>query len=132
MESLALVRSILGTMALGFKAYEKLFKKYESPEAAVKEGKAIDFLCNEGYNHVKDISLHGEKFRLLSFEGFEGSYVIPNCLSRGVQLELINHCLSDCLKPENKTNLHGHTDSSIISSVLQCFSIFYLVMKLAE
>ena len=122
---MALARSVLAAMALGFKAYEKLFKKYVSPEAAVKDGKAIDFLSNEGYNHVKDISLHGKLFRLLSFNGFEGSYVIPDALSRGVQLELINHCLSDCLKSENKTNLHGHTDSTIISSVLQFFSIIY-------
>lgn len=104
-------------MMEGFKLYEKLFKKLDTPEAAVKEGKAIDFLSKEGYNHVRDIDILGRTCRVLTFDGFEGSYVIPNALSRRVQVELVEHCLSDCLQPENKTNLHGHTESSIISAV---------------
>lgn len=110
------------TMTSRFKATENLFKRYKSPEAAIKEGRAIDFLSNEGYNHVRDISLQGENFRLLGFDGFQGSYVIPNYLSREEQVELIRHCLSDCLKSENKTNLHGHTENSIISSVINFFN----------
>ena len=104
-------------MTVGFKHYEKLFKKLDSPEAAVKDGNAIDFQSNRGYSHIRDICIDGRTCRLLSFEGYEGSYVIPNALSRRTQVELVEHCLSDCLQPQNKTNLHGHTESSLISLV---------------
>lgn len=107
-------------MIEGFKAYEKHFKKFETSEAAVKEGKAIDFNSNAGYTHVCDIKFDGKMSRLLSFDGFEGSYVITSALSRQLQVELVQHCLSDCLQPENKTNLHGHTESAVISSVGIC------------
>lgn len=101
-----------------FKAQEKLFKQLNSPETAVNKGKAIDFKNGIGYEFVKDVSLLGRSCRLLSLVGFEGTYVIPNCLSRRLQVELAQHCLSDCLQPENKTNLHSHTaDICALSSV---------------
>ena len=50
-------------MVEGFKAYEKHFKKFETSEAAVKEGKAIDFYSNAGYTHVCDIKFDGKMCR---------------------------------------------------------------------
>ena len=118
-------------MIEGFKAYEKHFKKFETSEAAVKEGKAIDFNSNAGYTHVCDIKFDGKMCRLLSFDGFEGSYVITSALSRQLQVELVQHCLSDCLQPENKTNLHGHTESSVISTVRICNAILVKEVELS-
>lgn len=105
-------------MATNFKDSEKLFKKYESPEVAVIEGNAVDFERLHSYQHVSNVSLLDRECKILSLDGFEGSYVIPDALSRGMQIELAHHFLSDCLQKMNKTNLHGHTESSLISSVI--------------
>ena len=104
-------------MASGFKAHEKMFRKISSPEEAVAEGKAIDLDGDVGYEHVGNIDFMNRNCRLLTFAGFEGSYVIANAFSRSIQVELAQHCLFDCLQPENKTNLHSHTENSVISSV---------------
>jgi hypothetical protein len=105
-------------MGTHFKDSEKLFKKFESPELAVIEGNAVDFERLHGYQHVRNVSLLDRECKLLSIDGFEGSYVVPDALSRGMQMELAHHFLSDCLQKMNKTNLHGHTESSLISSVI--------------
>ena len=105
-------------MASRFKAYEKMFRKMPTPETAVLEGKAIDLDGDEGYEYVGNIHFMNRSCRLLTFAGFEGSYVISNAFSRSMQVELAQHCLFDCLQPENKTNLHGHTEKSVISSVI--------------
>lgn len=105
-------------MATNFKDYEKLFKKFESPEVAVIEGNAVDFEGLHGYQHVKNVTLLDRECKILSIDGFDGSYVIPDALSRGMQMELARHFLSDCLQKMNKTNLHGHTETSLISSVI--------------
>lgn len=102
---------------IGFKAFEKKFKKFESPAAAAQEGKAVDFEGTVGYCHVRDVVVVGRVCRLLSLDGYEGCYVIQDALSRGLQLELAHHCLSDCLQPKNKTNLHGHTEDSVLLTV---------------
>ena len=118
--------SRLQTMMMGFKAFEKKFKKFGSPATAVNEGKAVDFEGKDGYRHVRNISVVGRVCRLLSLDGYEGSYVIQDALSRGLQLELAHHCLSDCLQPKNKTNLHGHTDDSLLLTVKKNFNAFVL------
>ena len=105
-------------MASGFKAYEKMFRKMSCPEEAVMEGKAIDLEGDVGYECVGNIDFMNRSCRLLTFAGFEGSYVISNAFSRSMQVELAQHCLYDCLQPENKTNLHSHTENSVISSVI--------------
>jgi hypothetical protein len=105
-------------MTTNFKDSEKLFKKFESPEVAVVEGNAVDFERLTGYQHIRNVTLFDKECKLLSIDGFEGSYVIPDALSRGMQMELAQHFLSDCLQKMNKTNLHGHTESSLISSVI--------------
>ena len=105
-------------MATNFKDSEKLFKKFESPEVAVIEGNAVDFEGLHGYQHVRNVTLLDKECKLLSIDGCEGSYVILSALSRGMQMELAHHFLSDCLQKMNKTNLHGHTESSLISSVI--------------
>jgi hypothetical protein len=116
----------LPIIMIGFKAFEKKFKKFESPAAAVKEGKAVDFEGTAGYCHVRDVTVVGRICRLLSVDGYEGCYVIQDALSRRLQLELAHHCLSDCLQPKNKTNLHGHTEDSALLKVNQNFNPFAL------
>lgn len=111
---------------IGFKAFEKKFKKFESPAAAVKEGNAVDFEGTAGYCHVRDVSVVGRVCRLLSVIGYEGCYVIQDALSRRLQLELAHHCLSDCLQPKNKTNIHGHTEDSVLLTVNENVNLFAL------
>lgn len=118
----------LAERMIGFKAFEKKSKKFGSPATAVKEGKAVDFEGNDGYHHVRDVMISGRVCRLLSLDGYEGSYVIQDALSRRLQLELAHHCLSDCLHPRNKTNLHGHTEDSVLLTVIEKFYIFALRM----
>ena len=64
-----------------------------------------------------DITLHGRTCRVVPIPSREGAYVILDVLSRHVQVELVQHCLAECLTPPNVTNLHAHSTHDEVARV---------------
>ena len=99
-----------------FKSCEKLFKSIETVEQAQR---FITFNPTSEQHQPEsfEIVLHGRACRVVPVPSREGAYVILDALSRHVQVELIQHCLVDCLTPPNVTNLHAHSTDEEVAQV---------------
>jgi hypothetical protein len=97
-----------------FKSCEKLFKSVNTVEEA---NQFTTFNAASEQVESFEIMLHGRSCRVVPIPAREGAYVILNALSRHVQVELIQHCLADCLTPPNVTNLHAHSTDDEIARV---------------
>jgi len=91
-----------------FKKAEKLFKATDSPEAALS---AVTFNPRQpsSSTSTSTIVLRGRPCAVVPVPGKAGAYVVMDALCRRMQVELLHHCLADCLAPPNVTNLHAHT-----------------------
>ena len=71
--------------------------------------KAVTFRQTDDHHNAFTIRLRNRPCRVVPIPTREGAYVVCDALCRRIQVELIQHCVADCLSPPNLTNLHAHS-----------------------
>ena len=71
--------------------------------------KAVTFRQEDDKPDTFTINFRGRTCRVVPIPSREGGYVVCDALCRRISVELIQHCVADCLMPPNLTNLHAHS-----------------------
>lgn len=106
-----------GNTANNYKRVEKIFKKIRSIRCAQNEG-AIDIhhdLNTKDIKFEKNIQINENhpEAKLYSINNINGVYIIPSCISRRTQLELVYNSLNSWVQPPNISNIHSTINSTV-------------------
>jgi alkylated DNA repair dioxygenase AlkB len=95
-----------------FKAAEKKIRSYQHLSEALADGSVLDFSDPDLPENHSDqlytagsVQLSGVDMPFFAFHGYEGLFVIPDCLPVWQQLELAHFALQQAPAPPNNTNL---------------------------